>query len=175
VATTKTGKPSLRVKWTDDMDKDIMPCYYEVTEGDTITIGYRQELHREFTTIYPQFTHLTERRLMDQKRFIINKNKIPLHMLQPMKQEVLDRLAPVDWNTHNETKDEAILTPQNTHNSTLQHPRTNSIATEDPTAENERQDTHKSSTYYTAISLRTAYINIHLGIYNFRTQRSGNI
>jgi hypothetical protein len=65
-ATTKTGKPRLRTKWTDDMNIDLTRCYYNVTEGDTITIGYRQELHREFTTVYPLFTHLTER-LMDQK------------------------------------------------------------------------------------------------------------
>jgi hypothetical protein len=75
------------MKWTDDMNRDLMQCYYKVTEGGTITIGYRQELHREFTPIYPQFTHLTEQRLMDQKRFIINNNKIPLPMLQQMKQE----------------------------------------------------------------------------------------
>jgi hypothetical protein len=37
-ATTKTGKPRVRMKWTDDMNKDLMPCYYKVTEGDTITI-----------------------------------------------------------------------------------------------------------------------------------------
>jgi hypothetical protein len=78
---------------------------------------------------------------MDQKRFIINNNKIPLPMLQQMKQEVLDRLTPIDGNTHNNTQDEANLTPQNMHNSTLQHPQTNSIATEDPTAEKEHQDT----------------------------------
>jgi hypothetical protein len=122
VATTKTGKPRLRMKWTNNMNKDLMRCYYKVTEGDTITIGYRQELHQEFTTIYPQFTHLTKQHLMDQKRFIINNNKIPLPMLQQMKQEVLDRLTPIHRNTHNDTRDEANLTPQNTHNSTLQHP-----------------------------------------------------
>jgi hypothetical protein len=44
VATTKTGKPRLHMKWTDNMNKDLMRCYYKVTEGDTITIGYRQEL-----------------------------------------------------------------------------------------------------------------------------------
>jgi hypothetical protein len=62
-------------------------------------------------------------------------------MMITMKQEVLDRLTLTDGNTPNDTQDEASLTPQNTHNGTLQHPRTNSIATEDPTAEKEHQDT----------------------------------
>jgi hypothetical protein len=99
------------MKWTDDMNKDLMRCYYKVTEGDTITIGYRQELHQEFTAIYQQFTHLTEQRLMDQKRFIMNNNKIPLPVLQQMKQEVLERLTPIDGNTRGDTQDEANLTP----------------------------------------------------------------
>jgi hypothetical protein len=91
--------------------KVLMRCYYKVTEGGTITICYRQEIHREFITIYLQFRHLTES-LMDQKRFIVNNNKVPLPVLQQMKQEVLDRLTPIDRNTHNDTKDEANLTPK---------------------------------------------------------------
>jgi hypothetical protein len=68
-----------------------------------------------------------------------------------MKQEVLDRLTPIDRNMHNDTQDEANLIPQNTHNSTLQHPQTNSIAIEGPIVKREHQDTpnHQHTTLQT--------------------------
>lgn len=92
--TTKAGKRRQRMEWTQQLNTDLMRCYYKVTEGDTITVGIRPLLHRAFTEIHPELTHLTEQRLIDQKRVIINNKRLSRELLEAIKQEVTFSLRP---------------------------------------------------------------------------------
>ena len=88
-ATTKAGKPRQRMQWNNEMNENLMRCYYNVTQGESNITGFRIGLHREFTALYPQLNHLTEQRLADQRRMIIKTNKLPQSLLNELKQQAL--------------------------------------------------------------------------------------
>ena len=111
-ATTKAGKPRQRMHWSNEHNEHVMRCYYEATKLETITTGYRFDLHRHFMNKYPQLTNVTEQRLLDQKRFIIKTNKMPGEVLQRIKEEVAEKMRR-DHIPINEPDHENIPNPEN--------------------------------------------------------------
>lgn len=86
--TTKAGKPRKRMKWTPDLNSFIMRSYYRITKFETDMTNYRYALHRAFVKEFPQYDSITEQRVADQRRAIVNNNLIPAPMLQQIYGEV---------------------------------------------------------------------------------------
>ena len=53
LATIATGQSKKRLQWSRIMNEDLMRCYFKVTCLETMRMGYRQKLYREFISIYP--------------------------------------------------------------------------------------------------------------------------
>ncbi|XP_050305600.1 uncharacterized protein LOC126742838 [Anthonomus grandis grandis] len=92
--TTKAGKPRQRMQWTDQLNTDLVRCYYKVTEGETISVGIRPLLQRAFVEIHPDLAHLSEQRLIDQKRVIINNGRLSRELLEALKNEASHPIEP---------------------------------------------------------------------------------
>nr|CAH7720376.1 unnamed protein product [Callosobruchus chinensis] len=127
-ATTKAGKPGQRLQWTTEMNKSVMHCYYTATKLETISTGYRHELHRLFTLRYPHLsTRVTKQRLIDQKR-VITKNK----SLTPLELRAIKNLVANQMNTvqpNDSLSNEPITETQNFRNRNNQTPNTASTNT----------------------------------------------
>lgn len=86
--TTKAGKTRQRLTWNNEMNNNVMRCYYKATKLETLKTGYRPELHRLFTEIYPELTEkVTPQRLIDQKRVILLNKKLTDRAIQIIKEE----------------------------------------------------------------------------------------
>ncbi|KAF2901858.1 hypothetical protein ILUMI_04333 [Ignelater luminosus] len=83
--TTKTGKLRQRVKWTDEINRTVMYCYYKATNGEKELLGYRGKMYNLFVNIHPQMKNVTEQRIADQRRMIVVNNKIPQTILDELK------------------------------------------------------------------------------------------
>ncbi|CAK1594840.1 unnamed protein product [Parnassius mnemosyne] len=79
--------------WTVDMNEHVMRCYYLSTKLDTHLVGYRSEMRKRFIERYPELTEkVSEQRIADQKRVILNTKKISLLRLEQLKTEVAREL-----------------------------------------------------------------------------------
>lgn len=47
-ATIATGQSKKRLQWSITMNEDLMLCYFKVTCLETMRMGYRKKLYREF-------------------------------------------------------------------------------------------------------------------------------
>lgn len=74
------------------MNTAVMRCYFKATQLEMISSGYRRELQQLFLKEYPDLTHITEQRLIDQKRVIINNKKLTAEEIQVVKEEVAREL-----------------------------------------------------------------------------------
>lgn len=74
---TKTGKPRQRMQWTEDINRQLLQCYYSVTNNETNLTTYRPLLHRKFTELFPELNFVSQQRLSDQIRVIHRNNLIP--------------------------------------------------------------------------------------------------
>ncbi|XP_015437850.1 PREDICTED: uncharacterized protein LOC107192997 [Dufourea novaeangliae] len=97
--TTKGGSLRQRMKWTHEMNRHVMRCYYIATKLETINSGYRPQLHTLFIDKYPQLANLTQQRLMDQKRTLVTNNRIPRYEIQNIKEEAARALNTETNNT----------------------------------------------------------------------------
>ncbi|KOB52285.1 Uncharacterized protein OBRU01_24715, partial [Operophtera brumata] len=84
--TTKSGKSRQRLQWTKEINKELLKCYYIVTNNETNLTGYRPQLRNKFIETYPDLNFITEQRLADQIRLIIHSN-----YLQPTERENIKR------------------------------------------------------------------------------------
>ena len=78
--------------WTREMNIDVMRCFYRATQLDTNASGYRFHLRQLFLAAYPDLTNVTEQRLVDQKRVIINNKKLTVQEIEEIKREVAHEL-----------------------------------------------------------------------------------
>ena len=62
-----TQRKKKRIKWTKEMNKQIIRCYYIAIKDPTT--AYRKTLHAEWLKIYPD-SSVTEQRVCDQKKEI---------------------------------------------------------------------------------------------------------
>lgn len=86
-ATTKAGKPRVRMKWDKEINMFIMRTYYSVTKLETDFTTYRQQMHQKFIEKYKN-TEITEQRISDQKRFIIRNKRLSDEELKIIRDEV---------------------------------------------------------------------------------------
>jgi len=120
-ATTKAGKLRQRMAWDDDMNRHVMRCYYKATHLETIKTGSRFALHTLFTEKYPHLKHLTEQRLLDQKRVIVNNKILSPEELQKLKEEIAVELnEPFTSLQNTPSQTTANNTQETLHNDQLQ-------------------------------------------------------
>lgn len=113
-ATTKAGKTRQRMTWNNDMNVNVMRCYFEATKLETITTQYRRELHRLFTQVYPELeSTVSEQRLIDQRRVIINNKRLSDETIQAIKNEVRLKINQNTTSTSTTTLNE--ITTDNDH------------------------------------------------------------
>ncbi|KAL0870860.1 hypothetical protein ABMA27_004702 [Loxostege sticticalis] len=80
-----TNDPNSRMRWDDNLNKSLMKCYYIVTEMETNMTTYRSKLHLKFIDIYPELAHISQQRLSDQRRSIVNNRLLSPSELQNIK------------------------------------------------------------------------------------------
>ena len=79
-ASTKAGKPRVRMRWSSEVNIFIMRTYYLITKLETDFTTYRQRLHEIFSQKYP-YINVSEQRVSDQIRTIIRNKLLPLELL----------------------------------------------------------------------------------------------
>jgi hypothetical protein len=99
--TTQAGLPRQRIKWTGAMNEQIFRSYLKVTNLGNQVIGYRQQIHQLFIQKFPQFNHLTEQRIADQRRAIERNNLISEPTRQRITTEVEFEIQFEDSNQSN--------------------------------------------------------------------------
>lgn len=92
-AVTRAGKTRQRMTWTDEMNRHVMWCYYKASELETTSL-YRSEMKRLFLQKFPNYTNVSEQRLVDQKRVIVNNNRLTQIERENIKRQVAENLAP---------------------------------------------------------------------------------
>lgn len=100
--TTKEGKTRQRIKWTEEMNKNVIRCYMKSTLAETNMTAYRNQMHRMFIHLYPELAaRITEQNITDRKRAIIAKSMIPTKIIEEIKEQVRREL-----NIGTETEEE---------------------------------------------------------------------
>lgn len=94
-ATVQQGRR--RMKWTNELNAEIMRSYYRATEVETNLTVYRARMHQDFTKRHPELSHLTEQRIADQRRAIITNNLLPGATIDTVREEIYRE---VGHNTH---------------------------------------------------------------------------
>ena len=108
-ATTLGGKQRQRMRWSDEINRHLIFCYYQTTNLETNKTEYRSQLHTAFTNRYPELNFLTEQRLADQVRVIIKNNRIPQPELEHIKQQVQQLLQQSQEQNNAQTEEEANI------------------------------------------------------------------
>lgn len=90
-ATTKAGKPRVRMKWNEDMNLFIMRTYYYITKLETDKTMHCKKLHDEFILKYPEL-NVTAQRIGDQRRAIIRNKLLSDEVISDIKKEIAERL-----------------------------------------------------------------------------------
>ncbi|KAI5705922.1 hypothetical protein M8J75_003020 [Diaphorina citri] len=158
-ATTKTGAPRRRMNWTNEMNLDIIRCYYKATQLETKLRNYAQEFHALFTAIYPELSHLNEQRLISQKRTLLIDKRIPTEIIDRIKGEVARDLETTNTSQTTSSSNSQDITPPTTppmrpletpqrcHPNTLStRPRTTPISVTPRTQSNIPQSTQTQNT-----------------------------
>ncbi|KAL0841160.1 hypothetical protein ABMA28_014906 [Loxostege sticticalis] len=108
-ATTKAGKPRVRMKWDSEINTFIMRTYFQITNLETDLTQYRPMLLQRFLEKYPD-ANVSEQRLSDQRRAIVRNKFLSDAEIDQIKHEVQSAL---DVNTNH------------THQTLSQNPTTN--------------------------------------------------
>ncbi|CAG4980406.1 unnamed protein product [Colias eurytheme] len=81
-----------RMKWTKEYNESILKIYLRITQLESNKTAYRKLLHEEFIATHPELGHLSEQRIADQRRAIINNKYITDNRLAEIKQEISNEL-----------------------------------------------------------------------------------
>ena len=79
-ATTKMGKPRQRMKWTTEVNKSVMRCYFYVTTLETEMTMYRARMYEMFKQENPDI-EVSEQRIADQRRTIVTRKFLPNNII----------------------------------------------------------------------------------------------
>lgn len=62
-----------RIKWTQQMNEDIIRCYFRATRGEDTAPGFTDLMYDHWKTTQPEYSHLTRQNILDRRRHIVNK------------------------------------------------------------------------------------------------------
>lgn len=147
-ATTKAGRVRQRMTWNDEMNRTVMRGYYLATKLESITTGYRTELHKYFTIKFPGLAEgVSEQRLIDQKRVILKNNRLTPQEIQEIKEEIAEELG-YEKETDKHQKESMMETktqegpplPETKHNTMKEQPNKINSQQIETTTNNQVQD-----------------------------------
>ncbi|KAL0271977.1 UNVERIFIED_CONTAM: hypothetical protein PYX00_005123 [Menopon gallinae] len=87
LGTTKAGKPRQRIKWTVEMNQLIIRSYFTHSVSETVNSTYRRKIHADFIARFPHL-FVSEQRVADQKRVILQNKLLPDSEIEKIKMEV---------------------------------------------------------------------------------------
>lgn len=123
-ASTKAGKPRMRMKWTNDVNLFIMRTYYYITKLETDLTIYRKRLHELFSQKYPD-VKVSEQRISDQRRTIIRNKLLSQTVLNQLIEEARLKLQEEEErHTDSQTQSTHISQQQSHTQSQLTQPET---------------------------------------------------
>lgn len=91
ITTTKAGLPRQRMKWTTDLNKSVMRCYFIATNLESYMTLYRAKMYNTFVNENPHL-QITEQRLADQRRTIIHRKLLSDVIINELKEQVSEQL-----------------------------------------------------------------------------------
>ena len=91
-ATTKAGKPRVRMQWTEEMNLFIMRTYLYITRLETDNTMYCKKLHDNFISKYPNI-NVSSQRIADQRRVIVRNKLLSDEVIKTLKKEISDLLS----------------------------------------------------------------------------------
>lgn len=77
-----------RTKWPDEINQYIIRCFLLITEIDTKTHRYHEQLHAMVTEKFPEIRHKTPQNIADQRRALMMNNRIPPEIYNRILEEV---------------------------------------------------------------------------------------
>lgn len=95
-----------RMKWTDEINEEIMKAYYRITQIEQNKTAYRKQLHTSFVSQFPDLSHVSEQRIADQRRVIVHNKLITSQRLQEIRQEIQQELHMIHTQHTNEINTE---------------------------------------------------------------------
>ena len=113
-----------RMRWSNELNKDIMRSYYKVTKGETDLTMYRHKLHEDLLQKRPELGTISEQRIADQRRTIIIRNLLPPPVIEQIKDEVRNELE-------QRNRPQQINEAQNTNEPEMEAPLTGTNATKE--------------------------------------------
>ncbi|XP_063891684.1 uncharacterized protein LOC135117143 [Helicoverpa armigera] len=125
-ASTKAGKPRVRMRWSKEVNTFIMRTYFHITKLETDMTTYRQQLHELFTRQYPEIS-VSEQRISDQRRTIVRNKLLSQVEIDKLKEEVREQLETLSYISMTETHTATQNTTQvQSHSPTQSHTNTES-------------------------------------------------
>ncbi|XP_075971947.1 uncharacterized protein LOC142973811 [Anticarsia gemmatalis] len=112
-----TNSNQSRMRWTNEQNEAIIRTYYRITNLGTNETAYRKLLHNEFINQFPSLAHLSEQRIADQRRAIVNNKYITNNRLNIIKQDVAKELGINNINKNECNQDLGSATNKNDLNS----------------------------------------------------------
>lgn len=93
-----------RMKWTSQMNADLYRCYLQITEMETSNKPYSVLLYKAITEKHPQIRVKTVQNVLDQRRSLFTKNRLPPEVVQTIRREVEIELGMVADENEDENK-----------------------------------------------------------------------
>lgn len=112
---------SKRMRWTRSMNIDVMRSFFRATECETQLTGYRNKFLFEWKKNYPQL-EISEQRICDQRRVIINKKYLTDTEISQIKHEISAQIN----NTSQDSQ--SLSQPPETQDTTIAFNQTESAS-----------------------------------------------
>ncbi|XP_060804959.1 uncharacterized protein LOC132902746 [Amyelois transitella] len=148
-----------RMSWSNEINESILRIYYEVTEIETNMIAYRKKLHKKFIEEYPNLSHITEQRLSDQRRAIVNNKMIPSQRILQIKKDAEEKLHINNISYSPEVNDISISLNY-TSSTTCDQSQENMLFTENEENNRTHSDTNPTITSSAMNTLNPAFQDI---------------
>ncbi|KAF9810994.1 hypothetical protein SFRURICE_000062, partial [Spodoptera frugiperda] len=115
------NKTQSRMRWTNEQNEGIMRSYYRVTDLGRNETVYRKRMYDDFISNFPSLAHLTEQRVADQRRAIINNKYISSDKLNSLKAQVAEELLLLNPNSQDNRYTDTQAISNNIPNTQLAH------------------------------------------------------
>lgn len=91
-ASTEPEIGKRRMKWTKNINTQVMRSYFIVTDLETNMTMYCNRLHEDFVRAMPNLSHLSAQRIADQRRTILKRNLLPAATIDQIRESVRNYL-----------------------------------------------------------------------------------
>lgn len=83
----------VRFKWSLEMNIYLYRAYLLLTRMQTSTEPFAHRLHQEMITKFPEIQHKTVQNILDQRRQLFLRNRLPLDTIRQIRAEVAEQLG----------------------------------------------------------------------------------